>query len=111
MKNAEHVEYLYDLMDLGEMQDALEEGMDIDETTAKQAMLEWAKELVERYSPAEPAKNIALCHKCFNKMTQPDLLDDRIEIVGCSLLTKKAWDKGMEHGWQTNCPCLPQEKT
>jgi len=45
----EYVEYLDDLMDVDEMKDALEENFEIDNGTAKKAMLAWAKELVERY--------------------------------------------------------------
>ena len=106
MKNKEYVEFLYDLMDLGEIQDSLQESFEIDTETTRQAMLEWAKELVIRYTPVP---RIPLCHKCFHKIIQPDLLDNRIEIVGCSLLTKKTWDKGMKSGNQTNCPVLPQK--
>jgi len=104
---SEYVEYLYELADQCEMQDSLQEAFEIDKETARQAMLEWAKELVKRYKPkdkdVEP-KKIAFCHKCSNKMIQPNLFDESIEIVGCSLLTTTKWNEGMNDGNQTNCP-------
>ena len=47
---------------------------------------------------------IPLCHKCSNKIVQPDLIDPSYTyICGCKLLTAKQWEDGMKKH-QTNCP-------
>jgi len=42
---------------------------------------------------------IPLCHKCADKIEQPDLLGKRcFEIVGCEKLTKSEWEEGNRQG-------------
>jgi hypothetical protein len=47
----EHIEYLYDLIDIGEVQNSLQEAFDLDEARSKEVMLEFAQQLVERFMP------------------------------------------------------------
>ena len=57
-------------------------------------------------------KSIPLCHKCADKIIQPDMLDSRCsEIVGCHKLTKREWEDGNRKGeegfyYQHNCPIM-----
>jgi len=46
---SEHTEFLDDLVDVSEMQDALEENFNLDPSVARETMVEWFKELIERY--------------------------------------------------------------
>lgn len=57
--------------------------------------------------------NIPLCYKCSNKMLQPDLLNDSIELVGCKELTQTQWEEGNRQGeggvyYQHNCPMIEE---
>jgi hypothetical protein len=48
--------------------------------------------------PKEQIKHVALCHKCSDKMVQPDMLDEKCHIIaGCKQMTKKEWE--------SNAPC------
>jgi len=47
---SEQTEYLNDLIDMSEVESTLEEEFDIDSKEAKASMVEWFKELTERYS-------------------------------------------------------------
>ena len=52
----------------------------------------------EPEEPEEP-KRFAFCHKCSEKMVQPDMLDNRCHIIaGCKKMTKKEWEG------KTPCP-------
>ena len=46
---SEHTEYLDNLCDIHELQYCLEEQFELDKATSKPSMLEWFKELIERY--------------------------------------------------------------
>jgi len=59
---------------------------------------------LDRHKPKEPKepeepKRFAFCHKCSEKMVQPDMLDNRCHIIaGCKKMTKKEWEG------KTPCP-------
>lgn len=46
---SEQTEFLDDLVDMHEVQEALEETLGVSEEEAKASMLEWFKELTERF--------------------------------------------------------------
>jgi hypothetical protein len=47
----ECLEYLYDLIDICEVQNSLQEAFDLDEAKSEEVMLEFAQQLVERFMP------------------------------------------------------------
>jgi hypothetical protein len=47
----EYIEYLYDLIDICEVQNSLQEAFDLDEAKSEEVMLEFAQQLVERFMP------------------------------------------------------------
>jgi len=47
----EYIEYLYDLIDVCEVRNSLQEAFDLDEAKSEEVMLEFAQRLVERFMP------------------------------------------------------------
>jgi len=61
---------------------------------------------------AEPDVKLSICWKCANRVVQTDIQPEWNEVVGCKLLTRKQWDKGLSKKglWnQTNCPLLKED--
>ena len=51
------------------------------------------------------------CQECQNKILQPDLFNNLIELCGCTELTKQEWTKGLKRiknrdgiSYQSKCP-------
>jgi len=50
---------------------------------------------------------LALCHKCDDKIIQPDLIDPKCtHICGCKNLSKQEWGAGLLNGLQSRCPFI-----